>query len=30
MGSIDIIDTDNSNLQEYIGTIGYAKKRDER
>ncbi len=27
MGSIDIIDTDNNNLQEYIGTIGYAKKR---
>ena len=26
MGSIDIIDTDNNNLQEYIGTIGYAKK----
>ena len=26
MGNIDIIDTDNSNLQEYIGTIGYAKK----
>ena len=26
MGNIDVIDTDNSNLQEYIGTIGYAKK----
>jgi len=26
MGNLDLIDTDNSNLQEYIGTIGYAKK----
>ena len=26
MGNIDIIDTQNSNLEEYIGTIGYAKK----
>ncbi len=26
MGSIDVIDTQNSNLQEYIGSIGYAKK----
>ncbi len=26
MGNIDVIDTQNSNLQEYIGTIGYAKK----
>lgn len=26
MGNLDLIDTQNSNLQEYIGTIGYAKK----
>ena len=26
MGNIDIVATDNSNLQDYIGTIGYAKK----
>ena len=26
MGNLDVIDTQNSNLQEYIGTIGYAKK----
>ena len=26
MGNIDVIDTQNSNLQEYIGSIGYAKK----
>ena len=26
MGNLDIVATDNSNLQDYIGTIGYAKK----
>lgn len=26
MGNLDVIDTQNSNLQEYIGSIGYAKK----
>ncbi len=26
MGNLDLISTDNSNLEEYIGTIGYAKK----
>jgi len=26
VGSIDMIGTDNSNLQEYIGTIGYTAK----
>lgn len=26
MGNVDMISTDNSNLQEYIGTIGYSAK----
>ncbi len=26
MGNVDVIDTQNNNLQEYIGSIGYNKK----
>lgn len=26
MGNLDVIETQNSNLQDYIGTIGYASK----
>lgn len=26
-GNIDVVATQNSNLQDYIGTIGYASKK---